>query len=73
MKTLKDYKIGQLVYATWFGDVKKMRLIGFDEPTNQMQVKHLDAQGSFYQTPAEEQEARQIYKSIRKNKWQQST
>lgn len=62
----KNYKIGEIVYATWFGGVIKMKVIGFHEPTNQILVQHLDAPGSFYQTPEQENKARRLWNKTKK-------
>jgi hypothetical protein len=44
-----DWKLGNMVNVIWFGKLKTMKIIGHDEPSNQVQVQHLDAMGSFYE------------------------
>ncbi len=45
-----DWKLGKVVNVMWFGNLKPMKIIGHDEPSNQVKVQHLDAMGSFYET-----------------------
>lgn len=48
-----DYGMGEHVPVRWFGDIIQMEVIGHDEPSKQVQVGHLNANGSFFITPAE--------------------
>jgi hypothetical protein len=45
----KCCSIGSVVDIAWFGEILAMKIIGYDAPTNQVQVQHLDAFGSFYE------------------------
>lgn len=58
-KQLTDYKIDDIVPVFHFGRPGQMKVIGYDEETNQVRVQHLEAMGNCYYTPARLEEMKE--------------
>jgi hypothetical protein len=43
-----EIPLSSFCYCKWFGEIIKMKVVAFDKPSGKYQVKHLDAEGSFY-------------------------